>query len=372
MGLLVLIAVFLTACGMQTRAEVRINKATTLATELEGFNAGTHASADFEQIRTLISQANTALTGGDARAAFDSARQAVDQAEALLPRVQEMEATAQMQAMDADIRVAQLNGLENTDPARWTRIQELQGKVNEQRGKSDFKTAIETSRTVRGEVDAGIASLRNRADVARIEGQKEIDRLRSEGGPLWDPASVSSADSQMKAAADIFEKDRNYGLAETRFREVAKIAQEGIRNTFRARSDKAIEDVTKNLGVSKDEGGEKLAAAEYETTSKLLTSMQTNRSKELYEAVLETANDARPRSEKLVEDTKRAASDLRLAEMGTIIDSLTADGAREYLSARVGSLDSLLATDIQLPGLPKIDLTNPYGDLEKMLEQELK
>jgi type II secretory pathway component PulF len=36
------------------------------------------------------------------------------------------------------------------------------------------------------------------------------------------------------------------------------------------------------------------------------------------------------------------------------------------------AVDSLLATDIQLPGLPKIDLTNPYGDLEKMLEQELK
>jgi hypothetical protein len=36
------------------------------------------------------------------------------------------------------------------------------------------------------------------------------------------------------------------------------------------------------------------------------------------------------------------------------------------------AVDSLLDTDIQLPGLPKIDLTNPYGDLEKLLEQELK
>ena len=33
---------------------------------------------------------------------------------------------------------------------------------------------------------------------------------------------------------------------------------------------------------------------------------------------------------------------------------------------------SLLDSDIKLPGMPDINLTNPYGDLEKMLEQELK
>lgn len=344
LALLVLFAVFLTACGQETRARVRIQNATNLAAELESYNAGTHAAGEFEQIRGLISQATTLINGGDAGGAIEPAKQAVEQAKALLPRVQEMEATAQVQAMEADIRVAQLNGLENTDPTRWARILELQGKANEQRGKNDFKAVIETSRTARGEVDNGIASLRNRADVARIEAQKEIDRLRSEGGPLWDPASVSSADSQMRAAGDVFEKDRNYGLSETRFREVAKVAQEGIRNTFRARSDKAIEDVTKNVDISKEEGGEKLAASEFERTTQLLASMKENRTKELYEAVLETANDARPRSEKLVEDTKRAASDVRLGEMRATIDTLTADGAREYLAARVGSLDSLLAT----------------------------
>lgn len=39
------------------------------------------------------------------------------------------------------------------------------------------------------------------------------------------------------------------------------------------------------------------------------------------------------------------------------------------------AVDSLLDADISLPGvpgLPKLDLANPYGDLEKMLEQELK
>lgn len=344
LALIALLAVFITACGSQTRAETRIKKAQGLAAELESYNAATHASGEFEQVRSLLSSAQSAANGGDFNGALDSAVQAVNQATALLPRVQEMEATAQVQAMEADIRVAQLNGLDNTDPNRWNKIQELQGKVNELRGKEDFKGVVETAKTARGEVDNGIASLRNRADVARIEAQKEIDRLRSEGGPLWDPSSVSSAASQMTAAAQIFENDRNYGLAETRFREVAKIAQEGIRNTFRARSDKAIDDVTKNLAVSREENGEKLAAADFERTTQLLNSMTENRNKELYEAVLEIANDARPRSEKLVEDTKRAASDVRIDEMATIIDGLTADGAREYLAARVGSLDSLLAT----------------------------
>jgi hypothetical protein len=338
--LMLLVVVAFTGCGKDKAAETRLTKAQSSYETLQRLDGAKHDSAGMQRLQNLIDQGNQQRAAGNAEQALTLAKEAVALVDELEPRVRSAQSRALFQRAQDDVQVAETNNL-RSDSERWSRIQQLMQNLNDARSNNKEADVIRIADEVRAEVDAGVAQVRNRADSAKIEARDMLDQLRAQGGTIWDQPSVTRTESELRNADQIYEVEKNYERAEQSYKAAQDLARTGIRNTQEAKSRRAIEDIENSLAISLDEGARELTADEYNRVSDVLRQMNDDFDTGRFESVLASANQWVPRAETLVEDTKRAASAKRIAEIRTAIEDFQTGQVETYLPGRLARIEEL-------------------------------
>jgi hypothetical protein len=368
--LMLLVVVALSGCGKETGAQSRLQKAQSTFNDLERLDGPVHDPAGMERLQNLINQGNSLLAGRQVDQAFETSKEAVTLSEELLPRVTEAQARAVFQRAQDDVQVATTNNL-RADAERWNRILALQQELNGARSANNDKEIIRLSDEIRSEVDAGVAQVRNRADSARIEANKMLDELRAQGGTMWDQPSVTRTESAIRDADRVYDVDKSFEEAERLFKAAQDLARTGIRNTQEAKSRRAIEDIENSLAVALDEGARDLTADEYNRVSDVLRQMNEDYDNQRFESVLSTSNQWVPRAEKLVEETKRAASQVRIAEIRTSIEDFQTGQVENYLPGRLAAISDLLVVAQQAVQPDTVEAFDQVREIYRQARNEI-
>ncbi len=371
--LMLLVAVALAGCGIfgkERGTQSRLQKAQSTFNDLERLEGPVHDPAGMERLQNLINQGNSLLAGRQIDQAFETSKEAVTLSEDLLPRIKAAQARAVFQRAQDDVHVATTNNL-RADAERWNRILALQQELTTARGANNDVEIIRLADEIRAEVDAGVAQVRNRADSARIEANKMLDELRAQGGTMWDQPSVTRTESAIRDADRVYNVDKSFEEAERLFKAAQDLARTGIRNTQEAKSRRAIEDIENSLAVALDEGARDLTADEYNRVSDVLRQMNEDYDNQRFESVLSTSNQWVPRAEKLVEETKRAASQVRIAQIRTSIEDFQTGQVENYLPGRLAAINDLLVVAQQAVQPDTVEAFDQVREIYRQARNEI-
>ncbi len=338
-----LVAIFaVTGCQRQ-RAENSLKKTRQKLSDIDlNYGGYEHAPDQMEQIQQLIERANGQLTT-DAGAALDLAKQASAQADQLLEEVKPQQAEQLFSTAQNEIRVADINDLPRREPERYSRIRELKTQADAAKSNNEWDEVIQLSQQIIDEVETGLAGLRNDVDRRSIDADQALTNLTKIGGNIYAPEVVIAVRTQIDLAEQIADEDRDYVLAATKFSEAKNRAEQGIIEVLREKSRESIEEIEGYLTEALLEGAKQFKNEDYQSANRLFESVLVDYREGRYNAVIEASKLLLERSQNLVIETKRAASDDRIATMQENIQELDQGGIQEYLPGALADLREQLA-----------------------------
>lgn len=342
MSMILLVGLGLTGCQRQ-RAEIKLKKTTkTLAEIRSNYDGDQHSPESMTSIQGKIDQAN-GLLQTDASQALELATQASSDADRLLEEVKPKEGNDLYSEADRERKIAGVNNLRQEDPERYRRIDEAYEKATAAKTENKWDDVIQQSRLVISEVQAGLASLKNEVDRQQSKAEETLLKLRQMGGTMFAPEVVIQVQDDIKNATKIATEDRDYKLAQVRFTEATTRAEEGIDQVNREKSRRELEKIEGGLTTALVEGALNFKADEYERSFELYEQLLEQYNAGKYTAVLEGVEVLAPRAQRLVFDTKQAASDDHILTMDNNIRQLEQDGILEYIPTALDRLRESLA-----------------------------
>ncbi|MDX2176960.1 MAG: hypothetical protein SF028_10885 [Candidatus Sumerlaeia bacterium] len=332
----------LTSCtDLQTRNNLK--KATESLTRMQTeLNGATHAPNELEAIQRDIDRANSSAAAGAGSEALAAARSASSTAEQTLIKVLSSEANAVYNQALEEIRVGDTNNISVRDAERYARIIELKGDADALRAENENEKLIQIGRQIITEVRTALSPLAAAAKRSRVTAEQRLTDLQAEGGQVYAPEVVIAVKDRIQGAINIADNQRDYNLATIEFDAAATEASSGIETVKRQKSREQLDAIEGLLGTALLEGATEYVPEEFEKVNRLNQGILSDFQSARYDRVLEGANQVRPSAETLVLNTKRAASDARIASIQRNIDTLVEGGVREYLPGRIDALEAVL------------------------------
>ncbi len=337
-----LVVVAVAGCQRQ-RAENSLKKTQQKLSEIkENYNGQEFAPNEIQSIESKLDQANNALEA-DAGTALSTAQQAGAEADQLLEKVKPQHASTIFTEAQREIDVARINDLPRNEPDRFRRILEAKSEADTAKQDNEWDEVIELSQNIIDEVRTGLASLRTEADRRQIDSEQSLTTLTSIGGNIYTPEVVIGVRNDIQLARRISEEDRDYVLAANKFSEAKNKAENGIIQVLREKSLEAIQSIEGYLTEALLEGAKQFKPDEYEDANELYQGITTRYQEGKFNEVIESSKLLITRAQTLVTETKRAASDDRIATMQENIQELENGGILEYIPGSTDQLRALLA-----------------------------
>ncbi|CAN5259647.1 hypothetical protein BH09SUM1_BH09SUM1_25030 [soil metagenome] len=345
------------------RAENSLKKTQQIISNIEqNYNGLVHEPERITALKKKLDEARAGLDT-DPGTALTLASQARTEADLILESVRPKHASALLSQAREELRVGQVNDLIHKDPDRYNRIQQIMEEADKANSANKWDDVISASKELIQEVATGLQPVKNDADRKAADAAEALTELRQIGGPKYTPEVVIGVQDDINTAQRIYDKDRDYQLAANKFQEATTKAETGIVQVQREKSREGLEKIEGYLSTALLEGAEIFKPKEYADAVHLFTSLSQTYIEGKYSTVLEGTEDLEPKAQRLVIETKRTASDERIANLDKSIRDLEEGGILEYVP---GSLDKLKTFLTQVVEVRKAD-DEPAFDKIKLL-----
>ncbi|MCC5877804.1 MAG: hypothetical protein JJU11_16410 [Candidatus Sumerlaeia bacterium] len=338
----ILAVVFTTAVGCKKqRAEITLRKTTQVVADIEqNYDGGDHEPDALSSVKSKVEQA-TNLLASDASTAFDIANQARSEADLLLERIKPTHADRVFTNAREEIRVADINNLRRIDPERYQRIIQLNNEANEGRTANDWDTVISRGNSIIQEVTSGLAELKARTERMGDEANLALTELIADDGRIYVPTMVNSIEVLIDQGQELYDRERDYGLAQNKYDEAKNTADEARQQVALEKSREGLEAAEENLTVALQEGVENFLPSRFENLLSIYEETLNQYNDGAFDNVLRNIESLLPGTADLVVDTKRLASDDRIQTINNNITQIENGGILEYIPGATDQLRSM-------------------------------
>lgn len=339
----ILAVVFATAVGCKKqRAEITLRKTTQVVADIEqNYDGADHEPDALTSVKSKIEQATNLLTS-DASSAFDIANQARSEADLLLERIKPTHADRVFNNAREEIRVADINNLRRLDSERYQRIIQYNNEATEARTANNWDTVINRSNLIIQEVTSGLATLKAQTERMGDEANLALTELIADDGRIYVPTMVNSIEVLINQGRELFDRDRDYGLAQNKFDEAINTSDEARQQVALEKSREGLEKAEEGLTVALQEGVENFLPQRFESLLRIYEDTLDNYNDGAFDNVLRNIESLLPSTAQLVVDTKRAASDDRILTIDNNISQIENGGILDYIPGATDRLRSQL------------------------------